>query len=82
LGHIAERVAQGIPAAVDERRGDKVDRILAELDDEDRAIVESWLHDRHLSQEDVERKLDACGIQCSDSTIRRWRKRNAPAWGA
>jgi transposase len=82
LGHVAERVAQGISKPTDNRKTDKLDRILAELDDEDRAIVLSWLHSRDVTQDEAEDRLADCEIFVSASTVRRWRKRNAPAWGA
>jgi hypothetical protein len=80
LGIIAERVAEGLPQP--EPRPSKLDRILSSLDDEDRAIVLGWLHDNEVGTEDVEERLRACGIHCSDSTVRRWRRQNVTAWVA
>lgn len=61
----------------------KVDDILDELDDADRAIVLSWLHDPALSDEVIEDRFDDFDIECSDSTVRKWRKRNkAGRWAA
>jgi len=81
MGQVAERVAEGLPDPP--TRPNKLDRILAGLDDDDRAIVLGWLHDDDLGEEHVEHRLRACGIGCSDSTVRRWRHRNVRAtWAA
>ena len=52
----------------------KVDAVLERLDDDaDRHVVLSWLFDPDVGDEEVEWRLLAHGIRCSDSTIRRWR---------
>ena len=50
----------------------KLDRILDELDADDRGIVLSWLAS-DMGDEEIEMRLGAFDIRCSDSTIRRWR---------
>lgn len=53
----------------------KVDTILERLDDdEDRAVVLSWLLDPDVSDQAVEMRLRAHDIRCSDSTVRLWRR--------
>lgn len=82
MGRIAEQAAEddGEPLF----KPNKVDRILESLDDEDRPIVEAWLADPAMSDEEIEERLFAADIQCSDSTIRRWRRlrRRAGEWAA
>ena len=51
----------------------KMDRVLEELDDDDRAVVLSWLADGDIGDEQLEMRLLAFDIFVSDSTIRRWR---------
>jgi len=51
----------------------KADTVLERLDDEDRAVVLSWLRS-DMVDEDIEERLLAHDIACSDSTIRRWRR--------
>lgn len=60
----------------------KVDTVLERLDDDaDRAVVLSWLFDPDVGDEEVELRLLAHGIRCSDSTIRRWRVFQARGMG-
>jgi len=81
MGRIADTVAEGLPDPP--TRPNKLDRILAGLDDDDRGIVLDWLHDLDLGEEHVEDRLRACGITVSDSTVRRWRRHNVRAtWAA
>jgi hypothetical protein len=59
----------------------KVDTVLERLDDDDdRAVVLSWLLS-DLGDEEVEQRLLAHDIGCSDSTIRRWRRYQARGMG-
>jgi hypothetical protein len=58
----------------------KVDRILEDLDDADRELVEGWLRGG-TSEEWIEMRLWQASIQCSDTTIRRGRKLNGIAYG-
>lgn len=63
--------------SVKRKRPGKLDRILADCDVEDRATLLGWLHDATVGDEDIEFELwDRAGIECSDSTIRRWRRSN------
>lgn len=60
----------------------KVDAVLERLDDdEDRAVVLSWLMSPDIGDEEVEQRLLAHGIHCSDSTIRRWRRYQSAGMG-
>lgn len=78
MGQIADMVAEGLPTPPPPPS--KLDRILSKLDDEDRAIVLSWLEDLDVTQEELESRFRAVGISCSDTTIRRWRRQNLAPW--
>ena len=53
----------------------KVDVILEQLDDDDdRAVVLSWLLSDEVADQEVELRLRAHRIRISDSSIRLWRK--------
>ena len=53
----------------------KVDRILERLDDdEDRAVVLSWLRDDQVSSETFRWRMASFGIAVGGCTIRRWRQ--------
>ena len=52
----------------------KVDLILERLDDDDRGVVLSWLNDDAVTCEEIEERFAAFDINCSDSTVRRWRR--------
>lgn len=82
MGRISDAVESG--AFEDGVWRNKVDDILDELDDDgDRAIVLSWLHDPATSDQVIEDRLFEFDIECSDSTVREWRKRNkAGRWAA
>lgn len=54
-----------------------VDRILKDLDGEDREAVEEALHDKRWSNEGLSRALSKGGIEVSAGAIRTWRARNA-----
>jgi hypothetical protein len=73
LGRIAEQEANR-PEPSLEPKPNKLDRILAKLDDEDLALVMSWLHDVDMGEEEIELRLLAADVEVSDTTIRRWRK--------
>lgn len=61
----------------------KVDDILAELDDEDRDVVMSWLLDPSVADQEIEYRFADFDIACSDSTVRQWRRRRKVAkWAA
>jgi len=79
MGIIADHVAHGLPEPPP--KPGIVDRILASLDDEDRAIVTDWLHDPDVKHVWIEDRLRCFGIPVSDSEIGRWRRRNVPTWG-
>ncbi len=69
MGRIADAAIGDVTQAV---RTNVVDDILDELDDEDRAVVLSWLlGDR--SANTISADLDSHGIRCSSDSIRRWR---------
>ena len=53
-----------------------VDRLLESMDDDDRALLLSWLHDAQLGAPTIERRLRDAGFDVSDSSIHRWRNRN------
>lgn len=57
-----------------------VDQILEDMDDDDRALLDSWLRGR-ATEEWIELQLWKADIQCSDTTIRRWRKLNGITYG-
>lgn len=59
----------------------KVDLILDSLDDADRAVVLSWLRDPLMGPEVIEDRLFEHGIQCSDTTVLRWRRAQAKGKG-
>lgn len=82
MGRIADQIAEGDDAPP--VKPNKLDRILESLDGDDRPIVEAWLADVDVSDEDIEERLYAVDIRCSDSTIRRWRRarRLAGMWAA
>lgn len=70
MGRIAEAVNNDCEAV---ERTNKVDRVLESLDDDDdRAVVLSWLLS-DMGDQDIEDRLYDHGIKCSDSTIRLWR---------
>ena len=78
------RIAANVATSVDEPPptfSNKVDTMLEDLeDDDDRAVVLGWLRSR-MAEEELEQRLLAHGIQCSDSTIRRWRRYQAAGLG-
>jgi hypothetical protein len=80
MGIIADHVAHGLPDPPP--KPGIVDRILASLDDEDRAIVTGWLHDPDVAHVWIEARLNAAEYPVSDSEIGRWRRKNGAAWAA
>jgi hypothetical protein len=79
VGRIAESVTTA--HTVERVHVNKVDRVLDALDDEDRAVVLSWLRDPLTGEEEIEDRLHEHGIACSDSTVRRWRRLQAKGRG-
>ena len=77
MGIIADTVAAGALNVPPPPIANKFARLLAELDDADHAIVMSWVSE--LSDEDVEERLHAVGLHCSDTTIRKWRRQQRRA---
>ena len=81
MGRIADAAADDDVEHVDVFTN-KVDDILDNLeDDDDRAVVLSWLLSPSMPDETVEFKLFAHGIRCSDTTIHRWRSYQARGLG-
>ena len=72
MGKIAEQL-EARPVGVVATKRNKVDVILSRLDDDDRAIVAGWLNDPLMGCEEIEMRLLDADVECSDSTIRRWR---------
>lgn len=75
------RIADGLTDEPTPRRN-KVDRILDELDDDDRVIVEGWLCDGDMGARPISDKLHAYGIELSPDRIWTWRRRNGIRWVA
>lgn len=78
LGRIAEMAASHAPVEGAPKRN-KVDDILDALDDEDRAIVLGWLHDRSVGSQQIHYRLLEADINCSHYTVQRWRHYNGLA---
>lgn len=79
MGRIADEANSDGPVKLN-----KLDRILAALDDEDRAVVMAWLHDDEMGDVAIELELWSYDIAVSDSTIRTWRRRRGirTVWAA
>ena len=58
-----------------EPRPNAVDRLLESMDDDDdRQLLEGWLHDPQRGDSWIEDELRVVGYTISDSSIRRWRR--------
>jgi hypothetical protein len=62
---------------IDARRGNVVDRVLDELNDEDKAAFLAALKDHSFSSVQLSLVLKNEGHTISDQSIRRWRRINA-----
>jgi hypothetical protein len=49
---------------------------MAQMDDQDRQLLLTWLHDVETGDPAIENRLREAGFHVSDSSIRRWRRRN------
>lgn len=56
--------------------GSKMQRILDRMDDDDRELLLSWLHDDEIGDKRIEGWLRDAGIDVSDSSIMKWRRAN------
>ena len=54
----------------------RVDEILADLDDDDRIILEVWLNDPTVPASRIAHELTDEGYQITDGSVRKWRRRN------
>ena len=72
MGRLTDNDAAAPPTAGTKRT--KLDVILEQMDDDDRDLLTSWLHDTTVGCEDIELRLLAAEVDVSDSTIRRWRR--------
>ena len=73
MGKLTESTASQVPPTP---RRMLLDEIMDDFDDDDRNLLLSWLHDRSVSDETIELRLDVIGVSCSDSSVRRWRRFN------